>query len=220
MTIERDTPYVWVTWVTGLLSGDSHCEWAAWFKAHNTGYVKPHTKFDLMIWKAEHGAMVRKRASVLRELRYDVYVENQNKFAFKGGGGVTLAGTPDIVAVKRDDVLVVDCKTGKERASDVFQVLLYMLVLPRTHARYIGQTIRGEVEYKERVVDVGAAKLTPTVRTLIRGMIGNVGGALPPARVPSFVECQFCDLTHADCAERVEVEPVITTTEDGEGELF
>lgn len=92
MTIKRDAPYVWVTWVTGLLSGDAHCEWAAWFKAHNTGYAKPHTKFDLMVWKAEHGAKVRARADALRDAGYKVYVENQNKFTFKGSGGVTLNG--------------------------------------------------------------------------------------------------------------------------------
>lgn len=215
MTTKRDMPYVWVTWVSGILAGDSHCEWAAWFKAHYVGYAKQPLRVDLLVWKAEHGAKVRARADALRDTGYKVYVENQNKFTFKGSGGITLAGTPDIVAVKRDDVLVVDCKTGKERASDVFQVLLYMLVLPRTHAGCGGKAIRGEVEYKERVVDVGSNKLTQGIKDLIRGVMGSVGGAQPPMRTPSFAECQFCDLTRADCSERVEVEQVSATTENG-----
>ena len=30
-------PYVWVTWLPRLLSGESSCEWASWFKAQQRG---------------------------------------------------------------------------------------------------------------------------------------------------------------------------------------
>ena len=30
-------PYLWVTWLPRLLSGESSCEWASWFKAHHGG---------------------------------------------------------------------------------------------------------------------------------------------------------------------------------------
>ena len=35
MTIQRQTPYIWVTWLTKLLAGEAQCDWASWFKAHN-----------------------------------------------------------------------------------------------------------------------------------------------------------------------------------------
>jgi hypothetical protein len=34
MTAPRDGSYIWVTWITGLMSADKQCEWAAWFRAH------------------------------------------------------------------------------------------------------------------------------------------------------------------------------------------
>ncbi len=35
--LRANGPYVWVTWLPRLLSGESSCEWASWFKAqHNS----------------------------------------------------------------------------------------------------------------------------------------------------------------------------------------
>ena len=28
-------PYIWITWLTKLLTGEHSCEWASWFKAHH-----------------------------------------------------------------------------------------------------------------------------------------------------------------------------------------
>lgn len=163
--------------------------------------------------------MVRNRARELKESGYDVYVENQNKFVLLGSGGVTLAGTPDIVAAKGTDALVVDCKTGKERGSDVFQVLVYMLVLPKTHKACAGAEVRGQVEYRGQMLDVGADKLTEGVKRLIRDMIRTVGGSKAPTRVPSGTECLFCGLGSEDCMERVEDTGKMETP-DTDGGLF
>ena len=31
-------PYLWVTWLPRLLSEESSCEWASWFKAQHEGW--------------------------------------------------------------------------------------------------------------------------------------------------------------------------------------
>lgn len=207
MVIKRESPYVWVTWITGLLAGDAHCEWGAWFKANHTGYAKPATGVNLVVWKSAHGDMVRKRAAALRDAGYAVYAESQNKFVYKGGNGVVLSGIPDVVGIRGDDAVVVDCKTGKERGSDIFQVLVYMWMLPHTVKACAGKKMRGQVEYTDRVVDIAPDKLTDDVKSLIRGLIQRVGdAAAPPPRVPSSGECRFCGLTCADCEEYVEAE--------------
>ena len=54
---------------------------------------------------------------------------------------------------------------------------------------------------------IAAAQLTDEMRRLIRGVIERVGGPEPPAKVPSLSECRFCELTSADCPERVEQAP-------------
>src|SRR5206468_35641 len=40
---QRDVPFIWVTWISSLLSGDNHCEWAAWFRAHFEHEKRPST---------------------------------------------------------------------------------------------------------------------------------------------------------------------------------
>jgi len=203
MTVPRDGSYIWVTWITGLMAADKHCEWSAWFRAHYQGYDKAPSDFDLAAWKAAHGDMVRARADELRGQGYDVFVEGQNKFSLKGRAA-TLGGVPDLVAVRGGEGLVVDCKSGQRRDSDAFQVLTYMLVLPLTHPSCQGVTLAGEVQYRDGLLPIPSEKLDDQMKGLIRATIERIGGATPPSKVPSLGECRFCDLTVADCPERID----------------
>jgi hypothetical protein len=203
MTVPRDDSYIWVTWITGLMSADRQCEWAAWFRAHFQGFDKVPSTFDLAAWKAAHGEMVRARADELRGEGYTVFVEGQNKFTLKGKAA-TLGGVADLVAVRDGEGLVVDCKSGKQRDSDAFQVLTYMLVLPLTHEACRHVKLAGEVQYRESRLRIEPEKLSDELKGLIRATIERVGGDAPPARVPSASECRFCDITAADCPERVD----------------
>ena len=127
----RDAPYIWVTWLTSLLSGDNHCEWAAWFRA-NFNHEKRPSDFNEVKFRAEHTEMVHARVASLKRENYQVFVESQNRFNLRGRTA-TLGGTPDIVAVREDDARVIDCKTGRRKDSHYFQVLMYMMMLPLTH---------------------------------------------------------------------------------------
>lgn len=216
MAIPREHPYIWVTWITGLLAGDRSCLWSAWYRAHFKDYERMPTGIDLATWTAVHGEMVRTRAEALRAAGHEVYVEDQNKFSLKGRAA-TLGGKPDLVAIeaageggKADTrrALVVDCKSGKQRNSDYFQVLTYMLVLPHTHPACRGIPVAGELQYRETSVSIDPGKLTPHVRQLIRATIEQVGGEGEPVRVPSAAECRFCDLCVGDCPDRVEEDEV------------
>lgn len=203
MTVPRDGSYIWVTWITGLMAADKHCEWAAWFRAHYQGFDKVPSDFDLAAWKAAHGEMVRRRADELRGEGYSVFVEDQNKFSLKGQAA-TLGGVPDLVAVRDGEGLVVDCKSGQRRDSDAFQVLTYMLVLPLTHASCKGVALAGEVQYRDGRLPIASEKLDDELKALISGTIGRVGGEKPLPKVPSLSECRFCDITAADCPERID----------------
>lgn len=201
MATPRREVYLWVTWLTKILAGDQSCEWSTWFKAHFQDFEKRPRDNDIVAWTARHGEMVRKRAEELRRDGYEVFVEDQNKFTLKGRAA-TLQGKPDIVAVKEDDFLVVDCKSGKQRDSDRFQVLIYMMILPLTHPACQGKIVRGELEYPDGPVLIDA--LPNKVRELIKTTIERVGGPTPLPIVPSTSECRLCDLTKADCQQRIE----------------
>ena len=207
MAERRDSPYVWVTWITRLLAGEHHCEWAAWFRAHHKNYAKQPTDFDLAQWAADHADLVKTRAAQLQADGFTTTLEDQNKFTLKGASGAALGGKPDIVAKKGDRVTVVDCKTGKQRDSDYFQVLTYMTALPSARYEFRGMEIAGEVAYKDRPIPVAAADLTAEVKGGIFKLLERVCGAVELQRVPSYSECSFCDISAVDCPERIEVAP-------------
>jgi len=207
MTERRETPYVWVTWISKLLAGEGHCEWAAWFRAHHTQYEKRPSTFDSAKWNAEHGQMVRERAVALAKQGFQVGMEDQNKFNLRGGSGATLGGKPDLIGVHEKDVLVVDCKTGQPRGADCFQVLVYMLALPMCRPQYKGVAMRGRVAYKDNAVQIPAEELTEEAAARVWELIERVVGESEPTRVPSAGECAFCDITRRDCPERIDEAP-------------
>lgn len=210
MATARDgLPYIYVTWITGLLSTDDQCRWSAWFKAHYRYEKHERDNANLAKWKADHGAMVEDVASELRAGGWTVYLEGQNKFTLKGEVA-KIAGTPDVVAVKGDEARVVDCKSGKRRDKDLWQVFVYMLALPVTHWAVKGKRLSGEVRYPNVAVEIRADEFTDTIKGKVVAQIRETGGAETPRRVPSYRECQFCDI--GECSDRVMTEPAEVTT--------
>jgi hypothetical protein len=198
-------PYVWVTWITGLLSGDRQCQWAAWYRANFRYQKRPDPTFDSAAWTWDHNRLVQQRREQFLADDWSVTVEGQNDIKFKGHTAV-LAGKPDLIAVRGDELLVSDAKTGKQRAGDWWQVLIYMLALPRVRPLAVRpERISGEVVYGNVVVPVAARDLTPERSEQIFQVLRVMGGAEEPARTPSAHECLFCDV--AECPDRMEQAP-------------
>lgn len=206
MDTPRRSPYSWVTWLTGILSADDSCRWAPWFKSQHTYAKRPDEGgFDLTQWKAAHGDLVNRTVAELRADGWEVSVEGQNKFTVRGRA-TTLAGQPDIVATRGEDVLFVDCKTGSRKAKDQWQVVLYMFAVPLARQFAPGARIAGRVQYGDGAVAIAAQQFTDDQRVRIVALLAEVGGAAPAERVPSYRECSFCDI--AGCEARVTVAPV------------
>ena len=206
---KRDKPYLYVTWITKLLAGDDKCEWAAWFKANHQDYEKLPRSIDSTEWTGKHSAALNAKVDELRAAGFTVYVEDQNKFTIKGQAA-NFGGKPDLVAVNGDYVLVIDTKTGKQKDCDIWQVLIYMMVLPMTHSACMGKLVNGELSYPNDVtLEVPAERLNDTTKDLITTMIKRIVGD-EPRRTPSAHECKFCEI--AMCPDRVkeETKPVET----------
>ncbi len=166
---------------------------------------------NLDAWTAEHTAMVRDVAAEFRARGYTVYLEAQNTIRVRGHGGAVLVGKPDIVAVKGDTAIVVDCKTGNPRTSDSLQVRLYMYLLGEfsTHPARGCRRILGEVRYKPdrgetlHLPHAAAAGVAGLMRRYMRVFLSPA----PPLATPSFQECRFCELAGGVCMDAVEEEP-------------
>ena len=201
MLSARPSGYLWVTWLVGLLAGEDHCAWAAWLRAHYQYTKRPDENPDgLSRWKAAHDDLVKRRARELLALGWLVDVEGQNKITVQGR--TTVGGQPDIVATLKNQVLVSDCKTGSRKHKDLWQVRVYMGLLP--HAKPLlckGRDIIGEVEYPDGRVTV---TLTPEDWTRITEQIRLFGQGAEPPTSPSVSECRFCNIS--ECPDRVVVE--------------
>ncbi len=187
-------PYVWVTWLPRLLSGESSCEWASWFKAQHEGlsWSRMPSDFDQAGWLMNHTALLNKQRQRRETQGYTVLTEAQNSFNLRGSSAV-LAGKPDLVARRRDEVIVIDAKTGRPSPAHATQVLIYMYALPRGSERYRGLAITGQVAYPDHVVDIPAEAIDRTFVENFGGLMRRLASEMPARRVPSPGECKFCE---------------------------
>lgn len=206
MAIVRQSPYIWVTWLTKLMAGEAQCEWASWFKAHYK-YDKIPSDFNLTQWTADHNQMLIERSQYYRDNGYTVYTEDQNSFMLEGENGEILSGKADILAIRGSDAIVEDCKTGQPRNSDHMQVLIYMLVLPLAVKHCEGLQLDGLVRYKNDEVLIKNNKIDQLLKELLKDLIHKVSGDVELAQVPSYGECRFCDITKQDCKSRIDTAP-------------
>ena len=214
MKTKRSDPYIWVTWLTKLMAGESQCGWAYWFRAHYR-WDKLPGDFDLAKWTAEHNQLLHERRDNLEADGFSVYIEDQNSFTLIGKTGIAVSGKADIVAIKGNEAFVEDCKTGTPKGSDHIQVLIYMLSLPHAVKHCKNRKLEGRIIYKDSVVEVPSSKIDENLRELFSKTVTGVGGQEPLRKVPSWSECRFCDISNLDCPERVDSKPSVTSEDHG-----
>ena len=206
MTRPRETPYVWVTWLSRLLVGDDSCVWASWFRAHYERFRKAESSsFDLVKWRVAHTTLLRQTKETLRAGDHTVTEEEQNIFRLTGTSGATLAGKPDMIATAPDGtVTVYDAKTGTRKASDAAQVMIYLYALAH-NPRYRGRRLEGMLVYADGTeVPVPAGSLDGAFIESLHDLLGRVTDSEAAERVPSERECAWCPLTTDDCPDRIE----------------
>ena len=208
MTQTRTSPYMYVTWIPRYLTGDKSCLYAAWFKANHQNYKKMPSDFNSAKWKMEHTDLMNELVAELEERGCEILIESQNSFKVESArSGAIIGGKPDVIAVHPDGRTVIyDAKTGQESASHIVQVQLYMYLMPKSKiARWKGRRFEGAVVYADgserhiaadSVDDAFVARLGEFMRKMTSDM--------PPRRVPSLSECGWCELTSADCPDRIE----------------
>lgn len=209
----RSNPFIWISWLSKLMAGEKQCQWACWFRSHYR-WDKLPSGCDLAKWTAEHAQLLRSRRTALEAQGFTVYTEEQNSFTLMGKTGIEVSGKPDIVAIRGQETYVEDCKTGTPRHSDHFQVLVYMLSLPSVDGPCKGRRIEGRIVYSNTVADVPSSKIDGHLKELFRKTVSTIGGQEPARKVPSWGECRYCDISKADCPERIEIGRRITDDHD------
>lgn len=195
-------PYIYVTWLAKQLGGHQ-CRWSAWFKAHFKYDKYEEMAGDLHRWNADHTRMMARRRQELEADGWTIFTEQQNAFKLDLPQAV-VAGKGDIVAVKGTRALIVDGKTGRERDSDIWQLLIYLRTYPRVRPALAAGEWEGEVLYKNGPpISLTASELTEERLGQITDLIRVIASEEPPPRTPSRDECRMCNIGPADCPQRV-----------------
>ena len=208
MTIQRTAPYLPVTGISRYLTGDKSCIFAAWFKANHQGYAKMPSDFDSAKWNMEHTDLMNELVEELEDRGCQIFIERQNSFKVESSrSGVVVGGTPDIIAVHPDGRTVIyDAKTGQESASHIAQVQLYMYLLPKAQGgRWRGVEFEGSIVYADgSEKHIPADSVDDAFVSRLAEFMRKMTSPMPSRRVPSLAECGWCELTHADCPDRME----------------
>ena len=90
---------------------------------------------------------------------------------------------------------------------DIAQVQLYMYLLPKSNmAQWKGmdRKFEGAVVYADgHQVDIPADSVDEAFEARVADFMQKMTGPVLPRRVPSGPGCGFCELTRADCPERI-----------------
>lgn len=186
------------------MTDEIQCPWSVWFRTHYK-YNRSPRNFDSAKWNASHRALLEDRLSQLQAEGWVVCMEGENWFEVVGRQhAVKIAGKPDIVAIRDRQVWVEDCKTGRKKNSDLYQVLLYMLLLPLSHPQCLGVELRGRLVYPDGAVAISSDQVNEDFKAQFRESIALLSSATPVRKVPSYQECRYCDISTQYCSERVD----------------
>lgn len=211
MPRKRKQPYIWVTWLSKVMAGEQPCLWASWFKVHFQDYEKAGD-FDLAKWNIEHTRLLTATRMELARKHIQIRVEDQNTFRFEHSRRVLIAGRPDILAIEDRAATVLDCKTGRPKSSDEVQVQICMYLLPLCFPELTRYAMQGMVVYPKHRIEIPATAVNTRFKENLDYFVKLIAARTPPMKAPSLGACRFCDITSADCAERVEPTGSIPST--------
>ena len=81
-----------------------------------------------------------------------------------------------------------------------------MSSITRAQHEFRDARIAGEIIYPNRTQRVPQGGVDQGFVRDLSALIRRIAAPEPPHRVPSMAECRFCDITAADCPERVDAD--------------
>ena len=77
-----------------------------------------------------------------------------------------------------------------------------MYAVPRAMGQHHGVAFEGVVAYGDHEVVIPAGAVNETFIGNLAGLVRRLSASEPALRVPSPRECEFCNISSADCPER------------------
>jgi CRISPR/Cas system-associated exonuclease Cas4 (RecB family) len=199
----RPLPYVHPSWLAKSLSGDRQCLLASYIQANYKVPPKPGNDFDVEGYKLQHQQNLVNYVGALHLDGYSVHAEKENSFWYKAKSGATISAQPDIVAIRNNEPVIVDIKTGRPKATDIAQVKLYMAMWPSTKLHGIDVTPAGRLVYGTEEFEILPSEITSDFKQQVAQIMSALTTSDIPAPIPSLCECRWCPVSHV-CPYKVE----------------
>lgn len=195
--IPRGTPYIWITWLASVMTGDVRCHWQYWFQAHHKLKDREPSTFDSVGWQVSH-------TRLLTEIKQELFAQGTRphtevEVSFRvPNQDAKITGRIDCIVEDGSEVILYDCKTGRPRDSHQVQLMAYMYGLS-TYPRYASARIRGTLVYKDHRVEV--PHLRDDFASDLEFFVGVLSQENAPMREPGD-DCEYCKITAFDCPDR------------------
>jgi hypothetical protein len=212
---KRDHTYIWSSWLSKILAGEQSCHYAPWLRANykiETARRGDTEDDKIKDWTLKHTTLLEETKAEYEAAGYTCYVEDQAAFCLTGKTGISVAGKCDIVAIRGEDCVVIDVKTGRVRLSDYAQVQIYIIALQHVPGPWSGKLLRGLIVYPKgtKPVDVPPENID---RDNFKKAVTILSSDVEPKRAPSYQGCHYCEITGTDCPQRVTEKPKASQTD-------
>ena len=202
--VRTNGPRISPGWLAGLLAAEAHCEWASWFRVrHEDWEQRPMPGLSGLEWSVDYTQRLNRCIKLYEDQGYTVSNGGPNGYVLSVGGAA-LSGRPDVIATKGGDCIVIDFPEGEPTRSHALQVMIHMYALSMAVERFRGMALSGQLAYGRESVDILAASVDREFIENMTELARRLAAGEPPARIPSPEECGACDITAADCPERMD----------------
>lgn len=197
----RETPYIHISWLAKVMTGELPCHWQAWFQVHHRLRERVPSGFDEVGWQMNHQRLVTDLRHTLVERGKRPWVNLPVRATVPGSGAV-LQGTADLAVVDGEQMTLYACKVGQPRPSDQAQMMIALHAL-QGDPRWAGRKLQAAVVYGAGDEQAFIPDLPPTFADDLQYFLGLLTGPRPLERAPG-AACRRCPITMQDCAERQE----------------
>ncbi len=85
--------------------------------------------------------------------------------------------------------------------------MIYLYAIPKALERFRNAKLSGQVTYRDHTVRITADSVNDQFVQNFGVLIRWLAHDTPPRRTLSPQECRFCDISNADCPERMNINP-------------